>query len=297
MNHVKRIVCGSDFSAASDEALRQALAYAATGARVTFVHGLPLPLVAGRGATVAMVPVAAELVDEGELERHATLRLRAQIGRVQEGAEKSAEIAVVFEDPCAAILRCAEERKAELIIVGSRGATGLRRMVLGSVAESVVRHAPIPVLVARPSPPSGVVLAATDLSDASRAALVAAGGEAKRRGAKLTVLHCLDLAPEMMAMGFAPLPPASPDDPRSRPALAKRAAEELRAQLATLGVKGEVVVDPGSPRAAIPELAEQMRAELVVVGARGRGRLARLLLGSVAESVVRHAHCPVLTVR
>jgi nucleotide-binding universal stress UspA family protein len=294
MNQAKRIVCGSDFSPASDEALREAFAYAASGARVTFVHGIPLPLVAGLGAPV---PMPADFFDEGALERHAMTRLRAQIGRVKEGAEKSADVEILFEDPSSAILRCAEERNADLVIVGSRGATGLRRMVLGSVAESVVRHAPVPVLVARPSPPTGVVLAATDLSDASRAALVAADGEAKRRGAKLTVLHCLDLAPEMMALGFAPLPPASPDDPNSRPARAKRAEEDVRSLLRALEVTGQVVVVPGSPRSAIPELAEQIRAELVVVGARGRGRLARLLLGSVAETVVRHVHCPVLTVR
>jgi nucleotide-binding universal stress UspA family protein len=294
MKTYQRVVCGSDFSAASDDALRQALAFAAEGSRVTFVHGIPLSFAAGLGAPMPMM--AADL-DKDVLERHARSEYRAQLARVKEGAERAAEIEIVFDDPVSAIVRCAEAGKADLIVVGSRGSTGLRRMALGSVAESVVRHAPAPVLVARPSPASGVVLVASDLSESSRAAIVAADAEAKRRGAKLTLLHCMEFAPEMMAMGFAPLVPAAPDDPRSRVALTRRAEEGMRSLLAGLGVTGQGVVDPGSPRGAVPEAAERLKAELVVVGARGRGRLARLLLGSVAQSVVRHAHCSVLVVR
>ena len=294
MKTYKRVVCGSDFSAASDEALRQALAYAAEGSRVTFVHGIALPITSGFGAPA---PMMAAVVDKDVLERDATSKYRAQLARVKEGAERTAEIEIAFDEPGAAIVRCAEDRQADLIVVGSRGSTGLRRMVLGSVAESVVRHAPVPVLVARPSSASGVVLVASDLSDASRAAIVAANVEAKRRGAKLTILHCMDFAPKIIAINFAPLVPAAPDDPRSRVAQTRRAEEEMRSQLTGLGVSGQGVVDPGSPRGAVPDVAERLKAELVVVGARGRGRLARLLLGSVAKSVVRHAHCSVLVVR
>ncbi|HET6162392.1 MAG TPA: universal stress protein [Planctomycetota bacterium] len=294
MKTYPRVVCGSDFSAASDDALRQALVFAAEGSRVTFVHGIAFPFVSGLGAPA---PMMAAVLDKDVLERHATSEYRAQLARVKEGAERPAEIEIVFDDPGAAIVRCAEERQADLIVVGSRGSTGLRRMALGSVAESVVRHAPVPVLVARPSPTTGVVLVASDFSEASRAAIVAAAAEAKRRGAKLTILHCMGFAPEMMAMGFAPLVPAAPDDPRSRVALTRNAEQEMRSLLAGLGVAGQVVVDPGSPRGVVPEVAEQLKAELVVVGARGRGSLARLLLGSVARSVVRHAHCSVLVVR
>lgn len=170
-------------------------------------------------------------------------------------------------------------------------------MVLGSVAEGVVRHASCPVLVARPSPATGRVLAATDLSDPSFPAITAANAEARRRKAKLTVAHCMDFPPTMMALGFAPVAPLPPDAQGSRVARSDEAAARVRETLAKLGVTAEVVVAEGTARATIPEIAEQLPAELVVVGTRGRTGLKRLLLGSVAESIVRHVGCSVLAVR
>jgi nucleotide-binding universal stress UspA family protein len=153
------------------------------------------------------------------------------------------------------------------------------------------------VLVARPSPASRHVLVATDLSDSSLLALSAAHEEARRRKARLTVIHCMDFPPSTMALGFAPMVPADPADPHSRAALAKHANQEVRRALAGLGVVADVLVDPGRARASIANAAEQLSAELVVVGTHGRTGFQRMLLGSVAEAVVRHAPCSVLVVR
>jgi nucleotide-binding universal stress UspA family protein len=170
-------------------------------------------------------------------------------------------------------------------------------MVLGSAAEAVVRHASCPVLVARPSPATGHVLAATDLSDPSFPAITAADAEARRRKADLTVARCMEFPPTMMVLGFAPMAPLPPDAPGSRMARTDQTALRVRDTVVKLGVTADVVVAEGTARANIPDIAEQLPAELVVVGTRGRTGLKRLLLGSVAESIVRHVGCSVLAVR
>jgi nucleotide-binding universal stress UspA family protein len=170
---------------------------------------------------------------------------------------------------------------------------------LGSVAERVVRHAHCSVLVARNAASSGVVLAATDLSDPSLPAVEAAVEEGRRRGARLVVVTVVDWqGPAWMTAAGTPfgigaaMPPAE-------------LQEELRSSLETLlrraldrfGGSGETRVLYGSPASAIVHAAESLGAELVVVGTRGRTGLARLALGSVAERVVAGAPCSALVVR
>ncbi|HET6164456.1 MAG TPA: universal stress protein [Planctomycetota bacterium] len=294
MRTYERVVCGSDFSEASDEAVKLALALEKEGSRVTFVHGLQPSL---GMANTAPFPMAPPVADADGLERRALSKYRSQIARFSEDAARSADVEIVFDAAYAAIVDAAESRRADLVVVGSRGSSALRRMVLGSVAESVVWHAHCPVLVARPSPSSRRVLVATDLSDASRRALVAADAEAKRRGAKLTVLHCLDAPSRALGMEFASLPPPALDEPDGRVVREQEAAEAVRSALAALGISADVVVEPAGPRSGIPTVAEQLPAELVVVGARGLNRFTRLLLGGVADATIRHAHCSVLVVR
>jgi nucleotide-binding universal stress UspA family protein len=292
---LENIVFGTDLSDASNEAVRQAAALAAaSGARLTAVSVFALTHGA---ASYYPLPTSLPLMEQEAIKRNVTAEVQRQLERAAPGSDARIEVVIDAASASAGIIKVADERKADLIVVGSRGATGLRRLALGSVAESVVRHASSSVLVARPSPPTGRVLAATDLSEASLLAISAASAEARRRKAKITVLHCMDFPPTMMAMGFAPLVPAPPEDPKSRVALSNRAAANVREAIAKLGVEADVVVDQGPPRASIAAIAEQMPAELVVVATRGRTGLERLLLGSVCESVVRHAHCSVLAVR
>jgi nucleotide-binding universal stress UspA family protein len=295
MVNIKNIVCGTDLSEPSDEAVRQASALAAeSGARLTIVTAVTLTY--GIGADFP-IPPALPLADEEALKKRLLSEVERQLARAAAGRDAEIKVEIDATSASAAIIRCAEEKGADLVVVGSRGATGLRRLALGSVAEDVVRHAFSSVLVARPSPSTRKVLVATDLSEPSLRAISAANDEARRRKAKLTVLHCMDFPPTMMAMGFAPLVPAPPEDPNSRAAQSKAAAAKVREAIARLGVDAEVVVDQGPPKAAIPDIAEQLPAELVVVATRGRTGLKRLLLGSVCESVVRHSHCSVLAVR
>jgi nucleotide-binding universal stress UspA family protein len=208
----------------------------------------------------------------------------------------STELAVEHGIPYAVLVEKAEAVRADLLIVGSRGATGLRRLLLGSVAERVVRYAHSPVLVARDSPKSGHVLVGTDFSDPALPAVAAAVAEARRRSANLTIVHNVGiigtLIPSMEGMHVVPT--LSLD---YRQALYQSAGERLTEAMARFGGKGEPVVTEGDAAVGIARLAETLPAQLVVVGTSGTTGLRRMLLGSVAEAVVRIAPCSVLVVR
>jgi universal stress protein A len=139
------------------------------------------------------------------------------------------------------------------------------------------------------------ILAPTDFSDHSKQALAYALGLAKRFGARLSMLHVVEIPPYPVE-GYAP------------PALAatflddlERQAREEMAQLlpeaAAEKVAVERLVTVGNPYRKILEVAEAEGVDLLVMATTGRTGISRLVMGSVAERVVRHAVCPVLTIR
>jgi nucleotide-binding universal stress UspA family protein len=208
----------------------------------------------------------------------------------------SCQVLVEFGHPYAALIERAEKLGASLIVVANRGASALERLLLGSVAEKVVRHAHCPVLVLRPGNDTGPVLAATDLSDAALPAVEVAAQEARQRGLPLTLMHDLDLWPGLSS-AMAPFGPLAPDV--QTVAQARQNALDLLSEiLQRLRVEGDVrVTKEGNPAAAILRTASELDASIVVIAARGCTGLAWLALGSVAETVVRHNHCSVLAVR
>jgi len=138
------------------------------------------------------------------------------------------------------------------------------------------------------------VLCAVDFSKGSGATLEAAADLARRHQAELTVLHVREPPPTAAATGFAP--PPAPSEAESIEI--GRQLDRWRAEAARMTggeVRGEVA--NGSPASEIVRLAREGSFDLVVVGTHGRTGLRRLVLGSVAERVVREAHCPVLVVR
>jgi nucleotide-binding universal stress UspA family protein len=155
------------------------------------------------------------------------------------------------------------------------------------------------VHVARPTENSGVVLAATDLSDPSLPAVKAGAEEARRRGARLVVVSAIDwwggawTSAVGTPFGMATAMPPAELQNEVRASLDTM----LRRALETFGAEGETRVLEGSAAAAIVQAAEDLGAELVIVGTRGRTGFARLALGSVAERVVRGAGCSVLVER
>lgn len=289
-----RILVGSDLGAASDEALRQALALArAEGAELAVCHVLPEPQL----RTLFPEEHERDVQALATLEPRMSAALRAQVERLQSQPALPLTVFVEQGSAYAELVECAEEWRADLIVVGNHGRAELKHLFLGSVAEKVARHAPCTALIAREHA-EGVVLVATDLSDPAQLALAAGAREAKRRKRRLVVVHATDTlsrraAPAMALLGANPTlePPeiASQRDNFLR--------QIIETSLKTLGAEAEVRLVSGDPAQQILELAVSLPAELLVLGARGHGGLARVMLGGVAARMVQGAPCSVLAVR
>jgi nucleotide-binding universal stress UspA family protein len=223
--------------------------------------------------------------------RRAVARVQALTGRSASDFEM-----ILAEGPAhAAIVHCAETWAADLLVLGSQGESGFGRAWLGSVAERVVRHAHCPVLVCRSSHHGRHIVAGTDFSDPSLPALEAGAAEARLSGARLVALHSLETRLTRYEMsgsfgGFMKPSETSRD-------LFEAADRRLATALSSRGISAERRIAMGPAAAELVRLADKLDAELVVVGTRGRTGLARVLLGSVAEEVVRVASCSVLVVR
>ncbi len=140
------------------------------------------------------------------------------------------------------------------------------------------------------------ILYAADFSDASRAAFGRAIDLARAYRADLLVVHVLSLVPVFVGEGYIP-PKVWDEVEAGQRAGAQTRLDRLvaRAQRAGVRVRGLVVV--GSPYEEIVRTAKRGRVDLIVMGTHGRTGLPKVLLGSVAERVLRTASCPVLTVR
>jgi nucleotide-binding universal stress UspA family protein len=134
------------------------------------------------------------------------------------------------------------------------------------------------------------ILLATDGSEHARRAARAAVELARKTGSELHVVHVGPAIPSVFA--YTELDPA-----RIEEEARKKLAEEVRSIEESGGAVAEGHVLLGTPAESIVSLAEEIGAGLIVVGSRGLGGLRRALMGSVSESVVRHAHCPVMVVR
>ena len=281
-----RVLVATDLSRAADEALRQAAALAGANGALCVVHVLP-----SLQAVSMLFPQrhAQDALDVLEITAQATEAVRERVRRV---CEREAELAVAEGTDYAEIVRYAEGWKADVVVVGSHGHGGLSR-VLGGVAERVMRHAHCRVLIARATAARGCVVAATDLSEPALPAVMAAAEEATRRGVSLKVAHAVDA---LQVESFYLLGIATPST-YSAAELRDPARQRLTDMLKKVGVDAESQVLDGPAAAAIIRYADEAGAELVVVGAHGRTGLTRLLLGSVAEKIVRSAACSVLVVR
>jgi nucleotide-binding universal stress UspA family protein len=291
-----KVLVATDLSEAADEAIRQGSARARLdGGEIVVFHVVPdslrdNPLFPQRGAEDTERLLG--------LERRAVDAIEARVTALTGLAAGSFRVNVSTGSAEAEIVRAADDLGATLVVVGSRGSTGLNHLLLGNVAERVVRYAHCPVLVARPHEPTATILVATDFSDPALPAVAASVEEAKVRRAKLTLLHCIDMVPDHAVGWGAPFGATWVVPPRELVEEVKRSAEQaLRGELQRFGVEGDVRAATGDPASAILDAARELSADLVVVATRGRTGLRRMVLGSVAERVVAHAHCSVLAVR
>ncbi len=137
------------------------------------------------------------------------------------------------------------------------------------------------------------ILHPTDFSEYSDYAFRLASSLARDHGARLMVLHVLE-RPLLTYTGVMTAPPPPPPSAEQRQAVQEQ-LHRIKPPDPAIGV--EHLLEEGDPATAILQVAQERRCELIVMGTHGRTGLGRLLMGSVAEQVVRNAPCPVLTVR
>ncbi len=196
-----------------------------------------------------------------------------------------------------AIVQCARETRADLVVTGSRGLTGIGGLLLGSVAQYVADRAPCCVLVARPAHCKirSILLAADTSDGADRAAdwLVRCPLPPDTRITVATVLRPPDPAPELP---YCQAPLYCADSEQERRA-AEEVLENVCESLTALGRSCCPVVRMGSPAAELLRLAEECHADLIALGARTSSLFERWVLGCVADGVLRYARCSVLVAR
>jgi nucleotide-binding universal stress UspA family protein len=141
--------------------------------------------------------------------------------------------------------------------------------------------------------PIRTILHPTDFSDYSAYAFQLASSLAADCGARLVVLHVVD-HPVLAYPGVMTPPPPPMPSAEERNAIRERLERIMPANAA---VPVEHLLEEGDPPTAILQIAQEKGCDLIVIGTHGRTGLRRLLMGSVAEQVVRDAPCPVLTVK
>jgi nucleotide-binding universal stress UspA family protein len=279
-----KILVATDCGPSSECAVRWAAALAARSrACLTVLHAI-------EGAAYAFpFPPSPQLDDE------ARMRLDSLVaGLTARGlrADWVLREGLAADEICAAAL----DARVDLVVVGSHGRSGLPRFVHGSVAERVVRLAPVPVLTVHSADevkpgeggPVRRILAPTDFSDASRRSVEAALKLAIDFDAVLTVLHVCELPVGLQYV--------TEDVAKEVEAQARQKLDATLASVRLLAPKAEGNLRRGNAWAGIVAAAEEHASDLIVVGTHGRRGLERAFLGSVAEKVVRLAPVPVLAV-
>ena len=205
------------------------------------------------------------------------------------------------------IVEYATKDKTDLVVLGTRGLGGFKRAVLGSVSSGVAAHAPCATLVVRGSKNKGGaglapkrILVAVDGSQNAQGALEVAVDMAKRMNAELRVAHVVYIPTLFWSMGV----PGSEVPSQQIEEDAEEVGRKLLAKAVKFAEDGgvaspkdELLTDLVSPAQGIVQLGERDGADLIVVGTRGNGGFKKLLLGSVANSVLHYADCSVLVTR
>jgi nucleotide-binding universal stress UspA family protein len=281
------ILVATDFSPVSDHALEYALSLARRyDGRIYLTHVIPA------SADVTLAPELALATSEKQ-------RQAAEseiVGILESGRLRGVPHEVLIEEGALwpTIERFAKKYEIDLIVVGTHGAGGVKKLLLGSGAEEIFRQARIPVLTVGPKvkgeiPPEIVfknILFATDFGPGAEREAGYAFSLAQEHGAKLTLLNVVPYVEDY-----------SKGTVDAKRELVTHQLKELAAAGSDAWCKSEYLMTIGEPVEEILQQANQTKADLIVMGAKSRKGLAGHVPHTKASRVVRAAPCPVLTVK
>lgn len=250
-------------------------------------------------ADIGSLSDLSNIVDLDEREILEQLRLPVPEAVEAPSEERVHRVKRTDESAAQGILDYAADEDIDLIVMGTHGRRGMGRLLMGSVAEEVVRMSESPTLTVcgpdRPTPTRDInrVLVPMGLSEHTGTLFDHARAIGATYGAELELIHIVERSPFPPVYGVDA-------DPASDTAVTDRvheALEEYAASAHELGVETRITVRRGHPAEVILERIETAPIDLVTIATHGRSGLRRLLIGSVAEKVVRMASCPVFTVK
>jgi nucleotide-binding universal stress UspA family protein len=299
---IRNVLVPMDFSAPSLSAVEFAIPlikqFAANLHLVhVFAHDYPIT------ALVAMPLVLPELEINKSVHRHLK-----DIAKKYSIALRRENLHALKGRPFEEICRLARDINIDLIVIATRGNTGFRHLTLGSTAERVVRYSPCPVLVMRGGDREKAgrgkfsrgalgfrkILVPIDFSECSMRGLTYAQAFANQFNSRLVLLNSVHFQYYVASDEYARY-----DLPRLMQYAEKAAREQMQDLVEKTdwgGLQVETSLQTGHAGQQICDGARDCAADLIVTSTHGRTGFKHVLLGSTAEYVVRHAHCPVLVV-
>jgi nucleotide-binding universal stress UspA family protein len=284
---LRNILFATDFSSVSSAALNHALSIARRyDSRLYVAHVI-------RPEAYQLVPPEAVASVTEHAQRYAEQQMAQLLvsGRLRDIPH---QVLLEHGDLWSVLSHTIEKHEIDLIVVGTHGRTGVRKLLLGSAAEQIFRLAPCPVLTVGPKAPAEIpeeadlrgILYATDFTPHSDRATAYAFSLAQEHQAHLNLLHVIQGAADVSA-----------------PAMAKltefflRQLQQLMPDEAEMWCEPEFLLEFGTPADEILKAAAQRHADLIVLGVRRSATFAGHLPPATAYKVVCQAPCPVLTIR
>lgn len=287
MGPIKNILLAADGSEYSESAAREAVYLAkACESKLSLIYVLEI--------NPEFETEGLKFVEKMEIEA------REYIEKIRKDASKeNVEFEVIVrrsDNAYKAIVEEAEKGKSDVIIMGTRGRTGLKKLIMGSVTAKVIGHAPCNILVV----PKGAkndcrnILTATDGSRYGSAAAAMAIEIAKRCNSNLTIISVFP-SEDVVHVEHARLQlrAAAEDEFKKM----ETHVRDIKDKAVKEGVKAEGYLLSGSAAETIIETANEYKADIVILGSHGRTGLDRLVMGSVTERVIVLSSCAVLVVK
>ena len=283
---IHNVLIATDFSHHSDIALQ---------------FGLSLTHLYGAQAEIVYVIPTDEFVIAGpeglhaaeEASRRDLLEFKERLGHMANvGGSQDFHVSMLEGPVAESLLQCAREHKIDLIVVGTHGRGGLGKVILGSVAENVFRHSPVPVLTVGPNihRHRGInqthhILAPCDLTPRSHPAVEYACALAEEHNSEITILHVVERAAEVTSL----------DPERVKKGITEQLVQLVGRHAGRIAVRYRV--EFGNVAPAILRVSSEIDSDFIVLGVRRSSGVLDRFMWPIAYELVRTATCPVLTIR